>query len=140
MRLNTYGNAGNTTLLPDSERGIDAQVGSVKKGKATLDAVDPKMLQSEMLPLSASDPPSSRFPKRRGPSWVLFTVISVLCVLVSPVRRSNIFSPASHLDLSRAEPVVDALAGMGFTGNGRTNDVLWDKYSLIIKGQRVFIQ
>ncbi|KAG2073391.1 glycoside hydrolase family 35 protein [Suillus decipiens] len=28
---------------------------------------------------------------------------------------------------------------MGFTGNGRTNDILWDKYSLIIKGQRIFI-
>ncbi|KIJ17952.1 glycoside hydrolase family 35 protein [Paxillus involutus ATCC 200175] len=25
------------------------------------------------------------------------------------------------------------------TGNGRTTDVMWDKYSLVIKGQRVFI-
>lgn len=138
MRLYTYGNAGNTTLLPDSESGINA-LGSAKKGKATLEAVDLKLLQSDMLPLN--DPASSRFPKRRGPSWALFAILSVLCVLVSSVRRSNFFSPASHLDFSRAEPVVaaDTLAGMGFTGNGRTNDVLWDKYSLIIKGQRVFI-
>ncbi|KAG2088470.1 glycoside hydrolase family 35 protein [Suillus cothurnatus] len=40
---------------------------------------------------------------------------------------------------SLRQPVVDIPAGTGFTGNGRTNDVLWDKYSLIIKGQRVFI-
>lgn len=139
MRLYTYGNAGNTTLLPDSERGINA-LGSAKKGTATLEAVDLELLQSDMLPLN--DPASSRFPKRRGPSWALFAILSVLCVLVSSVRRSNFFSSASHLDFPRAEPVVaaDTLTAMGFTGNGRTNDVLWDKYSLIIKGQRVFIQ
>lgn len=137
MRLHTYGNAGNTTLLPDSEHGINA-LGSAEKGKATLEAVDPKLLQSDMLPLN--DPASSRFPKRHGLSWALFVILSVLCVMVSSVRRSNFFSPASHLDFSRADPAVDTLAGMGFTGNGRTNDVLWDKYSLIIKGQRVFIQ
>ncbi|KAG2357219.1 glycoside hydrolase family 35 protein [Suillus spraguei] len=57
--------------------------------------------------------------------------------MVSSDRPSNIFSPASHLDFSRAEPVVDVPEG--FTGNGRTNDVLWDEYSLIIKGQRIFI-
>ncbi|KIJ64658.1 glycoside hydrolase family 35 protein [Hydnomerulius pinastri MD-312] len=28
---------------------------------------------------------------------------------------------------------------MNLTGNGRTTDVMWDKYSLVIKGQRVFI-
>jgi len=91
-----------------------------------------------MLPLS--NLASSISPKRRGLSWVLFVILSAMCVLVLPVKDSNIFSLASHRDFSRAEPVVDIPAGTGFTGNGRTNDVLWDKYSLIIKGQRVFIQ
>jgi hypothetical protein len=90
-----------------------------------------------MLPLS--NPASSRFQKRRGLSWVLVVILSVLCVLVLPVRRSNI-CPVSHLDFSRAEPVAAIPAGMDFTGNGHMNDVLWDKYSLIIKGQRDFIQ
>ncbi|KAG1850871.1 glycoside hydrolase family 35 protein [Suillus subluteus] len=136
MRLKTSGDTSNMTLPQDSERGINA-LGSAEKGKATVKAVDPKLLQSDMLPVSSPAP--FRLPKRRGLSWVLFVTFSVLCVLVLPVRRSNIFSPASHLDFSGVEPVVDILAGMGFTGNGRTNDVLWDKYSLIIKGQRVFI-
>lgn len=127
--------ANNATLLLDSKRSINA-LGSPEKGKATLEAVDSKSLQSHMPSLSG--PTSSRFSKRRGWSWVLFVIFSVLCVLVSPVRRSSIFSPASHLDFSRAEQ-VDMLAGMDFTGNGRTTDILWDKYSLIIRGQRVFI-
>jgi len=137
MRFKTSGDANNTTLLQDSERGINA-LGKANKGKITLEAVDPKLLQSDMLPLSS--PASSIPPKRRGLSWVLFVILSALCVLVLPVKGSNIFSPASHRDFSRAEPVVDMPAGIGLTGNGRTNDVLWDNYSLIIKGQRVFIQ
>ncbi|KAG0700935.1 glycoside hydrolase family 35 protein [Suillus ampliporus] len=132
MRLKASRNASNTNLLQDSERGIN----TLGKERAILEPVDPKMLQSDMLPLGS--PPSSGFGKRQGLSWILFATLSVLCVLLSPVRRSNIWSAASHLDVSRAEP-VDTPAVMGLTGNGRTNDILWDKYSLVIKGQRVFI-
>ncbi|KAG2354709.1 glycoside hydrolase family 35 protein [Suillus spraguei] len=135
MRLKTSRNSSNTTLLHNLEHGINA-LGSAENGKATLDAVDLKLLQSDMLPLSS--PASSRFPNRRGLCWVLFVILSILCILVSSARPSNIFSPPSHLDLL-SEPTVDVPAGMGFTGNGRTNDVLWDEYSLVIKGQRVFI-
>jgi hypothetical protein len=136
MRLKTSWDANNTTIPQDSERSIN-ELGSAEKGKATLEAEGPKLLRSDILPLSSLA--SSRLPKR-GLSWALFVILSVLCVLVLPVRRLNIFSPTSHLDSSRVEPVLDILAGTGFTGNGRTNDVMWDKYSLIIKGRRVFIQ
>ncbi|KAG1721261.1 glycoside hydrolase family 35 protein [Suillus paluster] len=132
MRLKASRDASNTSLLQDSERGINTP----GKERAILEAVDTKMLQSDILALGG--PASSASRKRRGLSWILFLILSVLCVLLSPVRRSNIWSPASHLDVSRAEP-VDMPASMGLNGNGRTDDVLWDKYSLVIKGQRVFI-
>ncbi|OAX38873.1 glycoside hydrolase family 35 protein [Rhizopogon vinicolor AM-OR11-026] len=66
-------------------------------------------------------------------------MLSVLCILVSAVRPSTFWSPLSHLHISREEEPLGVPAGIGFTGNGRTTDVMWDKYSLIIKGQRVFI-
>ncbi|KAF9240278.1 glycoside hydrolase family 35 protein [Melanogaster broomeanus] len=34
---------------------------------------------------------------------------------------------------------VESTTVTSLTGNGRTTDVMWDKYSLVIKGQRVFI-
>jgi len=133
MRLKTSMFSRNTSLPQDLERDINALGGTMRE-KPTLQVVDSKSLQSDMLPFG--DPASSGFTKRRGLSWITFAILSVLCVLASPVRPSNIWSPASHLDVSR----VDIPTGMNLSGNGRTTDVLWDKYSLVIKGQRIFIQ
>ncbi|KAG2073389.1 hypothetical protein BDR04DRAFT_334479 [Suillus decipiens] len=92
-----------------------------------------------MPPLSSPQAALSRFSNRSSRlSWVLFVIFSVLCIVVLPDRSLNVFFPASHLDFSRAESVVDVPEGL--IGNGLTNDVQWDMYSLIIKEQRVFIQ
>ncbi|KAF8443138.1 glycoside hydrolase family 35 protein [Boletus edulis BED1] len=70
------------------------------------------------LPLASADVTDAKW-KRAGLPWVLgVLVFSVLCV--------KFLLPLSPLTTD-------------LTGNGRTNDVLWDKYSLILKGQRVFI-
>jgi len=108
------------------------------KEKATFGVVDPKSLESDMLPLGG--PASLRYTKRRRPSCILLVTLSVLCILVSAVRPSTIWSQISHLDIQREEERLDVSANMGFKGNGRTTDVQWDEYSLIIKGQRIFIQ
>lgn len=71
---------------------------------------------------------------------MLLVIFSVLCILVSAVRPSIIWSQVSHLDIQREEERLDVSASMGFKGNGRMTDVQWDGYSLIIKGQRIFIQ
>jgi hypothetical protein len=91
-----------------------------------------------MLPLG--DLASSGYAKRRRPPYTLLAMLSVLCILVSAVRPSTFWSPLSHLHISREEEPLGVPVGIGLTGNGRTTDVLWDKYSLIIKGQRVFVQ
>ncbi|KAG1812912.1 glycoside hydrolase family 35 protein [Suillus subaureus] len=119
MRLKTTGDDSNKILLQDSERGL----GSAEKGK--------QHSRQWISSYCSQTHHSSVVLHRLGsPNVVDFH---------GSFSRSNIFSPASHPDFSRIEPVVDMQAGMGFTGNGRTNDVMWDKYSLIIKGQRVFI-
>ncbi|KAH7915479.1 glycoside hydrolase family 35 protein, partial [Hygrophoropsis aurantiaca] len=69
----------------------------------------------------------------------------VLCVLVSPVKPFRVLD--SSLSLSGASQVStkdtairsEASTATTLTGNGRTTDVMWDSYSLVIKGQRVFI-
>lgn len=111
------------------------------KEKATFGAVDPKSLQSDILPLGGPASSASGNMKRRGLSCVLLAMLSVFCILVSAARPFTIWSPSSHLDILRKEKqLVVPAPGMNFAGNGRTTDILWDEYSLIIKGQRVFIQ
>lgn len=87
--------------------------------------------------------------KRASLPWVLAAVFSViLCVLVlqSPLRPCTVWSTAflpvtgSVADAFRKETVENPMVAAELTGNGRTNDVLWDKYSLVLKGQRIFIQ
>lgn len=82
--------------------------------------------------------------KRARLPWVLVVLFSVLCVLVSPLKSSTVWSTSligSVADASGKQTVENPTeTGTGLTGNGRTNDVLWDKYSLVLKGQRVFIQ
>ncbi|KAF8551280.1 glycoside hydrolase family 35 protein [Imleria badia] len=72
---------------------------------------------------------------------------ATLCVLVSPLRKpSTLWSTSlpvtsSVVDASQVakETVEKPVVTSDLTGNGRTNDVLWDKYSLVLKGQRIFI-
>jgi len=69
-------------------------------------------------------------------------MLSVLCILARMLGINPSTFSMSHIDISRNQEPLGLPAGMDLTrsGNGRTTDVLWDKYSLIIKGQRVFIQ
>ena len=86
--------------------------------------------------------------KRTGLPFVLVAVFSVLCVLVSPLARKP--STVWTISLPVAGSVANTFRNLEtegkpmvtaeLTGNGRTNDVLWDKYSLVLKGQRIFIQ
>ncbi|KAH0831870.1 glycoside hydrolase family 35 protein [Lanmaoa asiatica] len=81
--------------------------------------------------------------KRAGLPWVLAVLFSVLCVLVSPLKPSTIWSgislTSSVADALRKQAIEKHTVTSNLTGNGRTNDVLWDKYSLVLKGQRIFI-
>ncbi|KAF9220869.1 glycoside hydrolase family 35 protein [Gyrodon lividus] len=93
--------------------------------------------KDNMLPLGGT---ASVTRKRRGPPWIVVVLLSVLCVLVSPVKPSRLWS--SSLSASTdiyGTRAVESTTAANLTGNGRTTDVLWDKYSLVIKGQRVFI-
>jgi hypothetical protein len=85
--------------------------------------------------------------KRASLPWVLVAVFSVLlCVLLSPLKPSTVWPTASLpvtgsvANTFREEIVEKPMVTAGLIGNGRTNDVLWDKYSLVLKGQRIFIQ
>ena len=84
--------------------------------------------------------------KRAGLPFVLVTVFSVLCVLVSPLARTvwpiSLAVPGSVANTFRNSETIGkpTVVTAELTGNGRTNDVLWDKYSLVLKGQRIFIQ
>ena len=71
--------------------------------------------------------------------WAL-VLCSVLFVLVAPFKPSTLLS-GSVANTSGKQTVEEpAVTNTELTGNGRTNDVLWDKYSLVLKGQRIFIQ
>lgn len=82
--------------------------------------------------------------KRTGLPWVFVVLfLAVLYVLVAPLKPSTICPtslPISVASAIRQEIVEEPTVTTDLTGNGRTNDVLWDKYSLVLKGQRVFIQ
>ncbi|KAH7885531.1 glycoside hydrolase family 35 protein [Phlebopus sp. FC_14] len=98
----------------------------------------------KMLPLGGRRDFGTR--KRRWSAWMPLALLSVLCILVSPNRPSSIWSSpfSDAVDVfekpqpqtRRVEPTA---VTANLTGNGRTTDVMWDKYSLVIKGQRVFI-
>ncbi|KAI9568565.1 glycoside hydrolase family 35 protein [Boletus coccyginus] len=82
-------------------------------------------------------------PKRTGLPWVFVVLfLAVLYVLVAPLKPSTICPTSLPINVAsaiRQEIVEEPTVTTDLTGNGRTNDVLWDKYSLVLKGQRVFI-
>ena len=85
--------------------------------------------------------------QRAGLLWVPVVVfLAVICVLLSPLRHSTLWatslSPCTNslAGASGKEAIEKPTVPAGLTGNGRTNDVLWDKYSLVVKGQRIFLQ
>jgi len=84
--------------------------------------------------------------KRAGLPWVFVVVfLAVLCVLVAPLKPLTIWPTSLPITGTvacaiRQEIVEGPTVTTDLTGNGRTNDVLWDKYSLVLKGQRIFIQ
>lgn len=86
--------------------------------------------------------------RHRAPG-LLLAFVAVLCVLASPAGpigswSSVLATVASILHTSPSTlPHVrgtQSTTATNLTSNGRTTDVLWDKYSLVVKGQRVFIQ
>jgi hypothetical protein len=135
MRLKASARNADLLVFQDSAHDI-----STMKEKATSRVVDTKLPHSDMLPLGGSA--SSGYTKRRGPSCILLAIFSVLCILASAVsiKPSSVWSPSSHFHISEEDEPLNVPANMDFNGNGLTMDVLWDKYSLVIKGQRLFIQ
>ncbi|KAG9315962.1 glycoside hydrolase family 35 protein [Chiua virens] len=88
--------------------------------------------------------------QRKGfsPGWAFVVLLSaVLSIIVFPLnlKSSSVRSPpfpetADVVDALGQQTVVKpVVATSGLTGNGRTNEVLWDKHSLVLKGQRIFI-
>ncbi|EIW77017.1 glycoside hydrolase family 35 protein [Coniophora puteana RWD-64-598 SS2] len=65
----------------------------------------------------------------------------MLCVLASPVRSFSWTPVRSEDALTQSIDVraEDASSNTTLLGNGRQTDVQWDAYSLVVKGQRVFI-
>lgn len=84
--------------------------------------------------------------RRAGLPWVLAVVFSVtLYLLVSPLKCSTLLATSlqgtsSAVNDFGKETIEKPTVTTDLTGNGRTMDVLWDKYSLVLKGQRIFIQ
>ena len=78
--------------------------------------------------------------------WICLALVSMVCVLGS--LRFPLPSPP-WLDglidaTARYLPVHDArfseVTATLFESNGRTDQVQWDNYSLILRGQRIFLQ
>lgn len=85
--------------------------------------------------------------KRASLPWPVLRVVtlfSVLYFLVQPFKPSAVWSGTSQtgsvVDGVRKQTVEKPTITTHLNGNGRTSDVLWDKYSLVLKGQRIFIQ
>jgi len=85
--------------------------------------------------------------------WIYLALISIVCVLVSskvPLGSSvwpdvlNYYSEVTtrympvygYNDARSSEVTTTAL----LESNGRTDQVQWDKYSLVLRGQRIFLQ
>lgn len=90
----------------------------------------------DILPLDSASTNVKRR-KRASLPWIFVAVLfSAFFILVSSPKFST-----RHLTDSVVNPSGQQTAtSTELTGNGRTNDVLWDEYSLVLKGQRVFIQ
>lgn len=85
--------------------------------------------------------------------WIFLSVFSVGLVLLSygsfagriwrhTSHQVNAFAgePASvSYEFARAEPSEDITGAELFTSNGLTDQVQWDNYSLVVKGQRIFL-
>jgi hypothetical protein len=83
--------------------------------------------------------------------WIYIAFISIVCVLASckaPLGSylwrdgSNHYSYASYMlvydDNNPTSPAMTVRPP--FENNGRTDQVQWDKYSLVLRGQRIFLQ
>ncbi|KAI6156505.1 glycoside hydrolase family 35 protein [Pisolithus thermaeus] len=89
----------------------------------------------------------SRMP-RRPLGLLILAFVAVLYVFALPAGPLGSWSSVLatlasilHVSPSRLPHVRDtqSTTTTNLTSDGRTTDVLWDKYSLVIKGQRVFI-
>ncbi|KAI6113990.1 glycoside hydrolase family 35 protein [Pisolithus sp. B1] len=89
----------------------------------------------------------SRMP-RRPLGLLILAFVAVLYVFALPAGPLGSWSSVLatlasilHVSPSRLPHVRDtqSTTTTNLTSNGRTTDVLWDKYSLVTKGQRVFI-
>lgn len=99
----------------------------------------------EKTPVFSSWGDEQRDRRRLSRSVVAF--ISILCILALPIWPIHWFAGfaavVNKLSTSHSQvrlPVAEPLMPAGLSGNGRTTDVLWDKYSLVVKGQRIFMQ
>lgn len=106
-----------------------------------------KLVEDE-LSFSTTGMRAHKSTKRHRAPGLLLAFVAALCVLASPVGpmgswSSALATVASILHTSPSTLLhlrdTQSTTATNLTGNGRTTDVLWDKYSLVIKGQRVFI-
>jgi len=84
-------------------------------------------------------------------TWIYLALISIACVLASlsvpsgvplwPNGLSHYIDlPARYLPVDNGRASSEVSARTLFESNGRTDQVQWDNYSLILRGQRVFLQ
>ncbi|KAI6139306.1 glycoside hydrolase family 35 protein [Pisolithus tinctorius] len=106
-----------------------------------------KLVEDE-LSFSTTGMRAHKSTRRRRAPGLLLAFVAALCVLASPVGPKGLWSSALatvasilHTSPSTLPHLRDtqSTTATNLTGNGRTTDVLWDKYSLVIKGQRVFL-
>lgn len=81
-------------------------------------------------------------------TWFYVTLVSLFCVLASrKIPTSawpdalNRYSDVTARFLHKEQELPSlAAAATSLSSNGRTDEVQWDNYSLVLRGQRVFIQ
>lgn len=76
---------------------------------------------------------------------VLVIFVTVLCILAmriwtEPWSSFLLNVPNTSVSSRQHALSIEPTSTANLAGNGRTTDVLWDNYSLVIRGQRVFIQ
>ena len=108
-------------------------------------------LQRSIAKTNQSALPSTHKSSQAWPR-IYLALISIVCVLVSGklslgAIRLDSLSPYAEAAVHRMSVFsnygatsLEVKATASFQSNGRTNEIQWDKYSLVLRGQRIFLQ
>jgi hypothetical protein len=76
-------------------------------------------------------------------AWIYLVLISICCVFVfrkAPLGSSIWLDGFTYKSELTPHAPSEAIPTALFESNERTNQVQWDNYSLILRGQRIFLQ